>query len=217
MGSKPAMPTFTLPPPVKPLVPPPAEAGPSQSAPPSSTTDTLAEELDSKSLNDTSRPTSAGDSVGPLSPAEISTLLSSALIQSLSSLPPSAFPLPASSLYSAHILPNRPAYIPREQRDDVVIGKSEWKKLAKWMKEVSKEGIVKTKEIKGEVTVMGYVSAFESRKMAIVRADGDSGTIQHTLPSMVMFPSSPSPRKRPKLRRRQREKQLRPSCKRQGW
>lgn len=35
----------------------------------------------------------------------------------------------------------------------MVIGKSEWKKLAKWMKEVSKDGLVKIKESKGEVTV----------------------------------------------------------------
>jgi translation initiation factor 2D len=35
----------------------------------------------------------------------------------------------------------------------VVIGKSEWKKLSKWMKEASKEGLVKIKETKGEVIV----------------------------------------------------------------
>jgi translation initiation factor 2D len=62
--------------------------------------------------------------------------------------------MPASSLYSAHILPSRPAYIPREQRDDVVIAKSEWKKLAKWMKEVAKEGLIKIKETKGEINVI---------------------------------------------------------------
>jgi len=39
----------------------------------------------------------------------------------------------------------------------VVIGKSEWKKLAKWMKEASKDGLLKIKESKGEVTVQRYV------------------------------------------------------------
>ena len=65
--------------------------------------------------------------------------------------------MPASTLYSAHILPNRPAYIPKEQREDVVVGKSEWKKVSKWFKEVGKEGLVKVKETKGEVTVVSYV------------------------------------------------------------
>jgi translation initiation factor 2D len=59
----------------------------------------------------------------------------------------------AAQLYSGHILPNRPVYIPRERREDVVIAKSEWKKLAKWMKESAKDGLVKIKESKGEVVV----------------------------------------------------------------
>lgn len=97
----------------------------------------------------------AAPSDQPLSPAEISTLLSAALLQTLATLPSGLLPLPASQLYSAHILPNRPAYIPPARRDDVVIAKSEWKKLAKWMKEASKDGIIKTKETKGEVVVTG--------------------------------------------------------------
>lgn len=89
----------------------------------------------------------------PLTASEVSTLLTAALMQTLSSLSPSQLPLPSSQLYSAHILPNRPAYIPHERRDDVVIARSEWKKLAKWMKELNKEGLLKTKEAKGEVVV----------------------------------------------------------------
>ena len=46
-------------------------------------------------------------------------------------------------------------------RDDVVIAKSEWKKLAKWMKEVGKDGLVKTKETKGEVIITGLVRTIE--------------------------------------------------------
>jgi translation initiation factor 2D len=91
----------------------------------------------------------------PLSPSEIDTLLTVSLHHVLSTLQPSSFPMPASLLYSAHVLPCRPAYIPISQRDDVVIGKSEWKKLSKWMKEASKEGLLKIKETKGEVIVTG--------------------------------------------------------------
>lgn len=91
----------------------------------------------------------------PLSPSEVSTLLSAALYQVLSTSPPSSFPIPSSQLYSAHVLPSRPAYIPLARRDDVIINKSEWKKLAKWMKETSKEGVLKIKESKGEVVVTG--------------------------------------------------------------
>lgn len=89
----------------------------------------------------------------PLSAAEVSTLLTAALMQTLAGLSPAQLPLPSSQLYSAHILPNRPAYIPPERRDDVVIARSEWKKLAKWMKELNKDGLLKTKETKGEVVV----------------------------------------------------------------
>lgn len=96
-----------------------------------------------------------GDGPTALTPAEVSTLLSVALYHALSSLSSSDFPMPASTLYSAHILPHRPAYIPKEKRDTVVIAKSEWKKLAKWMKEASKDKLLTTKESKGEVTVTG--------------------------------------------------------------
>lgn len=107
---------------------------------------------DTKSQSTSSPPNAA---VHALSPSEISTLLSLSLVQALSDIDVSSLPMPASTLYSAHVLPCRPAYIPKQQRDEVVIGKSEWKKLAKWMKEVSKDGLIKTKESKGEVTITG--------------------------------------------------------------
>jgi translation initiation factor 2D len=90
-----------------------------------------------------------------LSSSEISTLLTLSLLQSLQS--PPSLPIPASLLYSAHILPNRPSYIPVGNRDEVVISKSDWKKLGKWMKEVSKDGLIKIKETKGEVILISYV------------------------------------------------------------
>jgi translation initiation factor 2D len=135
---------FTPPPPISPLSPnptTPSEAGPSRPRSPPS--------LDELTLE------SSTQQIEPLSPSEISTLLSLSLIQSLSDFPSSSLPIPASLLYSSYILPNRPAFIPVGNRDDVVIAKSEWKKLAKWMKEISKDGLVKTKETKGEIIITG--------------------------------------------------------------
>lgn len=135
-GSKLVLPTFTLPQPVHPLVAAP-EAGPSRPRTPD-----LSEKVAQVSISD--KPS--------LSSSDISTLLNVALLQVLAIDPPT-FPIPASQLYSSYILPNRPAYIPKDQREDVVIAKSEWKKLAKWMKEVNKDGVIKIKESKGEITV----------------------------------------------------------------
>ena len=151
MGSKPELPTFTLPLPSPALAPPPsdtAEAGPSRPRTPVAEADAAIDNLHIVESVPSTRP------MTDLSSADISTLLTQGLYQSLSSDPPS-FPLPASLLYSAHVLPNRPGYIPKEQRDEVVIGKSEWKKLTKWMKEMNKEGVLKIKESKGEITVQG--------------------------------------------------------------
>jgi translation initiation factor 2D len=58
-----------------------------------------------------------------------------------------------STLYSAHVLPNRPAdAIPRDRREDVVIAKSSWKKVGKWFKAMSDgkggAGLIKIKEDK---------------------------------------------------------------------
>lgn len=151
LGSKPTLSTFTLPPPQNPLAAPPEgfEPMPKSSSPPAIQQLSISAEDGSKA----SIPVSTS-----LSASEISSLLSLSLLQALSGLQPSAFPMSASLLYSSHILPSRPACIPKAEGDEVVIGKSDWKKLAKWMKEASKEGIVKIKESKGEVTVVRFVS-----------------------------------------------------------
>ncbi|XAO21936.1 hypothetical protein I312_100693 [Cryptococcus bacillisporus CA1280] len=156
LGSKPTLSTFTLPPPQNPLAAPPEgfEPMPKSSSPPAIQQLSISAEDGSKA----SIPVSTS-----LSASEISSLLSLSLLQALSGLQPSAFPMSASLLYSSHILPSRPAYIPKAERDEVVIGKSDWKKLAKWMKEASKDGIVKIKESKGEVTVV----SFDSRHLSL--------------------------------------------------
>jgi translation initiation factor 2D len=136
-----------------------ATSSATQSAPPAAISD-ITSDLATHTLSDKPAPSdhTPTSSSQPLTAQEISTLLTLALLQSLSNLSPAQFPIPASTLYSAHVLPNRPAYIPKEQREDVVVGKSEWKKVSKWFKEVGKEGIVKVKESKGEVMVVSYVS-----------------------------------------------------------
>jgi translation initiation factor 2D len=164
-SSKPKLQAFQPPPPISPLSPNPntasgTEAGPSRPRSNSISAGTTKERdegvipsLDQLDLTDSK--SSEKESKQNLSSSEISTLLSLSLLQSLQSPPP--LPIPASLLYSAHILPNRPAYIPIGNRDDVVISKSDWKKLGKWMKEVSKDGLIKIKETKGEVIVISYV------------------------------------------------------------
>ncbi|WVW84182.1 hypothetical protein I302_106212 [Kwoniella bestiolae CBS 10118] len=153
LGSKPSLTAFQLPIPTSPLSPPPEQtsASTSTSPPPIENLN-----ITDESHQSDSAPTIPQSSSEPLSSSEISTLLSISLLQALTSLQNTSFPIPASLLYSAHVLPNRPSYIPRERREDVVIAKSDWKKLTKWMKEVSKEGLLKIKESKGEVIVQSY-------------------------------------------------------------
>ncbi|OXG29680.1 translation initiation factor 2D [Cryptococcus neoformans Ze90-1] len=155
LGSKPTLSTFILPPPQIPLVAPPEGSEPirKSSSPPA---------VQQLSISEEDAPEASIPVSTSLSASEISSLLSLSLLQALSGLQPSAFPMSASLLYSSHILPSRPAHIPKAKRDEVVIGKSEWKKLAKWMKEAGKEGIVKIKESKGEFIVVSFDSRHPS-------------------------------------------------------
>lgn len=87
-----------------------------------------------------------------LSTAEVDTALQQALLLSLKALArtPASFPMPASSIYSSHILPNRPA----SAGAGVEIKKSSYKKLAGLMKVATKNSWIVTKEVKGELMVM---------------------------------------------------------------
>lgn len=143
-----------MPSPRSPLVPPPDSEKPKLAATPVEPVEEVADGVAGLSVAADEASVDKGE---PLTAAEVSTLLTAALLQTLNS--PPAFPIPSSQLYSGHILPNRPAYIPAARRDDVVISRSEWKKLAKWMKELGKEGLIKVKETKGEVVVTGYDAA----------------------------------------------------------
>jgi translation initiation factor 2D len=165
-SSKPKLQAFQPPPPISPLSPNPnqtvgTEAGPSRPRSNSISAGTAEEReegiIPSLEDLDISEPQRQPPKQN-LSSSEISTLLTLSLLQSLQS--PPSLPIPASLLYSAHILPNRPSYIPVGNRDEVVIAKSDWKKLGKWMKEVSKDGLIKIKETKGEVIVISYVPPY---------------------------------------------------------
>ncbi|KAG9322093.1 hypothetical protein KVV02_005577 [Mortierella alpina] len=60
-------------------------------------------------------------------------------------------PMNASTLYSSYILPNRA----RGRAAEADIKKSSWKKLAKWLKVVEKQDLIKCKDIKGELFLLG--------------------------------------------------------------
>ncbi|WWD17017.1 hypothetical protein CI109_101453 [Kwoniella shandongensis] len=159
LGSKPVLATFPLPLPAKALAPPPRSDSPTPAqadASSSRSSSSSPPPIGNLTIADPDSTSASESSSAPLSPSEISTLLSISLLQALRSLQPTSFPMPASLLYSAHVLPNRPWYIPKEKREEVVIAKSEWKKLTKWMKEVGKEGLLKVKETKGEVVVQSF-------------------------------------------------------------
>ncbi|WWC94546.1 hypothetical protein V866_001392 [Kwoniella sp. B9012] len=155
LGSKPSLTPFSLPIPINPLAQPPDQpSSPVPSEPAFQQLSITDEDPRPESISGPSSiPSSSSE---PLSSSEISTLLSISLLHALSSLQPASFPIPASLLYSAHVLPNRPSYIPKKRREEVVIAKSDWKKLTKWMKELGKEGLLKIKETKGEVIVQSF-------------------------------------------------------------
>ncbi|KAG0034936.1 hypothetical protein BGZ82_005547 [Podila clonocystis] len=91
-----------------------------------------------------------------LSTAEVDQALSEALLQALKFKITEAnskelLPMNASTLYSSYVLPNRS----RGRTAEADIKKSSWKKLAKWLKAAEKQDLVKCKEIKGELFLLG--------------------------------------------------------------
>lgn len=95
-----------------------------------------------------------------LTPERVSSLLRTSLIQALrttiSALPSSAFPLPSSTLYSAHILPSRPSFVPApsapgsEASTPIDIKHSSYKTLTLFLRAVEKDGLLRLKEVKGK-------------------------------------------------------------------
>lgn len=160
MGDEVDLRSIPYPRPSEPLIPPPQSAQQTQQATSQDSPDKPERRPESEESLGLEGPTSGlsikdtDRSSSTLSVSQIDAYLNSALYQALGQLGTSGTPISASSLYSAHVLPCRPASIPVEQRDDVVISKSSWKKLAKWIKVVEKEGLVKAKEGRGgEITI----------------------------------------------------------------
>ncbi|GAA5862094.1 hypothetical protein JCM3774_006173 [Rhodotorula dairenensis] len=85
-----------------------------------------------------------------LSPSEVDSILLNALLLALSTSPAlqtaTTFPLAASSLYSAYILPSRPASPPSHAQVD--LKKSSFKKLDRFVKLAVKKGYLSAKELK---------------------------------------------------------------------
>ncbi|KAH7922526.1 hypothetical protein BV22DRAFT_1070355 [Leucogyrophana mollusca] len=97
-----------------------------------------------------------------LSKEEVSSILRTSLLQairtSLSALPPSTYPIPASTFYSSHILPSRPAYFSSSAPSTPVdIKHSSHKSLTAFLKSAEKDGLLKLKEMKSDVLVLGVV------------------------------------------------------------
>ncbi|KAF9933279.1 hypothetical protein BGZ67_004358 [Mortierella alpina] len=91
-----------------------------------------------------------------LSTEEVDKYLQEALLQVLKfkiteGVSKEILPMNASTLYSSYILPNRA----RGRAAEADIKKSSWKKLAKWLKVVEKQDLVKCKDIKGELFLLG--------------------------------------------------------------
>ncbi|OSD03739.1 eukaryotic translation initiation factor SUI1 family protein [Trametes coccinea BRFM310] len=98
---------------------------------------------------------------GALLPPNVSSLLRTALIQAigttLSKIPPSSFPMSASTFWSTYVLPARPAFalemygLPDASSIDVK--HSTFKNVKTFLKASAKEGLIKLKESKSDVTV----------------------------------------------------------------
>jgi len=86
-----------------------------------------------------------------LSPEEVTKVLRASLIQALKSLSPSVLPLPASTFYSGHILPSRPSRT--DTTTPIDIKHSTYKNLTHFLKAASQDGLIKTKEQKGDIIV----------------------------------------------------------------
>ncbi|PCH42981.1 putative eukaryotic translation initiation factor eIF1/SUI1 [Wolfiporia cocos MD-104 SS10] len=87
-----------------------------------------------------------------LTAEDVSARLHAALLQALrttlASLPPSAFPMPASTFWSVHVLPARPAEIDVDPRQ-VDVKHSTHRSVKAFLKAHAKEGLLKLKDTKG--------------------------------------------------------------------
>ncbi|KAH8980478.1 hypothetical protein EDB92DRAFT_2094484 [Lactarius akahatsu] len=101
------------------------------------------------------------EEVEKLTPENVSTLLRAALLQalrtSLAALPNSAFPMPTTTLYTAHILPARP--FSRTATTPVDIKHSTFKSLSAFLRASEKGGLPKLKHARSDVQVAAMFPA----------------------------------------------------------
>ena len=90
--------------------------------------------------------------------AEVSALLRTSLLQAigttLSALPSSAFPLPATTFYTAHLLPARPFSPSGPDINTVTIKHAAHKNLAAFLRAGEKEDLLKLKDSRGSGDVL---------------------------------------------------------------
>ncbi|TBU43036.1 eukaryotic translation initiation factor SUI1 family protein [Dichomitus squalens] len=104
---------------------------------------------------------SAESKATSLSPEDVSACLRAAVLHTigmrLANVPPSTFPIPASTFWSSHVLPARPAAAlgPNGLADAswIDVKHSTHKNVKSFLKACAKEGLIKLKETKGDVVI----------------------------------------------------------------
>ncbi|KAI0035519.1 hypothetical protein K488DRAFT_43160 [Vararia minispora EC-137] len=91
-----------------------------------------------------------------LTAEEISSILREALLQairtSVSALPVSAFPVPASTFYTTHVLPARPISV-ASASPAVDIKHSAFKSFGAFLKQAEKQGLLRLKDSRGDISI----------------------------------------------------------------
>ncbi|RPD60842.1 eukaryotic translation initiation factor SUI1 family protein [Lentinus tigrinus ALCF2SS1-6] len=106
-------------------------------------------------------PEGNGASTATLTPEDVSHCLRDALLQaigmSLADVPPSTFPISASTFWSSYVLPARPAQAlgayGLTDASAIDVKHSTFKNVKSFLKASAKEGLLKLKETKGDVVV----------------------------------------------------------------
>ncbi|CAE6442338.1 unnamed protein product [Rhizoctonia solani] len=151
---------------------------------------------------------------------EIETTLRATTLYALSRLDTASLPLPASTFYSSHILSSRPArpmlpssneaeqpIDPKTFLSHLDIKHTPHKKLAPFLKTIEKDGIIKLKDVRGELLVFSVdakhpalveagkwgwktVGAEEKKEKAREKDDTADGSAKEILVEEVWFPEA---------------------------
>jgi translation initiation factor 2D len=110
---------------------------------------------------------------------EVEAILRTTTLYAFAKIESSALPIPASTFYSSHVLPSRPArptlpslteaeppIDPKTFLSHLDIKHTPYKKLAPFLKTFEKDGIIKVKEVRGELLVFSV----DTKHPALVEA-----------------------------------------------